>query len=156
MKVGQFKEVLSEIESIFAAGGAKKTADDFRELQGIFDGSDGEDLDQFLAELRRLYTPSKKPVLKLVEKLDELLVHRYVQRLQRSDVFDPSIDKAIEELALDSAVKKAEANAVQHRVLKGRETWPSKKAAVEAIRKALAHRRREADQLKRIQTTTPW
>ncbi len=156
MKVAELREILAEVEAIFVASGAKRTAEDFKELQQIFEGSDDEQVDEFLEHLRKLYAPTKKPRLRLVEASNDLLVEKYIKRLQQCSNDSSAVDKIISDLKSDGAVKKAEANAIQYRLIKGREAWPSKKAAIEAIQKSFAHRRREADQLKRIKTTTPW
>ena len=156
MQVSELREVLAEIEDILATAGAKKSAEDFSELQQIFQGSEDEDVDRFLDDLRRLYAPSKKPKLKLVESIDELVVERYLTLLQKCADDDGDIDQIVDELSSDLAVKKPEANSIQHKFIKGREAWPSKKAAIDAIKKSLIHRRREAEKLARIKSTTPW
>lgn len=156
MKIAELKSVLEEIEAIYLAGGAKKAAEDFGDISRLFDDTELSDVDDFIAELKQLYVAPAKPKLRLVETVDELLVERYLKKLNSLDQSGDGDQALLEELASDSAVNKAEVNLIQYRFLQGRERWPSKKAALQAISKRLAHRRREAEQLKRIDDMTPW
>ena len=156
MKVDELKKILAEIEEIYAEGGAKKAAEDFAELQTVFEGYEDTSVSDFVDQLRSLYAPKKKANLRLVEQIDELVVERYLKRLSSLDKSGCDDEELINSLLADSSVKKAEANLIQHRFLGGRERWPSKKSAVDAIRKRLAHRLREAHQLNRIKDVTPW
>ena len=156
MKVAELKMILAEIEEIYEVGGARKVAEDFAELQRLFEGAEEQDVDSFLDQLRKLYLPNRQPRLRVVEAIDELVVERYGKRLVELDSSGCEDQEIIRELTKDKAVRKSEANAIQHRFIQGRETWPSRKAAIEAIAKTLAHRRREAQQLGRIKGMTPW
>lgn len=158
MKVKELRSVLADIEGIYAAAGADKAAEDFRQLCSILDGYDDSSVDDFIAEMGSIYAPqprsgaAKTPAT----ELDRPLVEEFAQRLRAAGLDREAFERVLAELGRDTRVRKGEANAIQHLYIGGREAWPTRKAALEAIEKTFHQRRFQAAAMKDVAKVTPW
>ena len=135
----------------------KPRASDFAELQALFDGYDDQSVGDFLEELRRLYvTPPKKKSTRAPRKLNQGLIDRYVEALEEAGTDRAKFDPIFEELSTDKVIHKDEMNAIQHRYVKGRKAWASRKAALEAIQNSFLESRYREKALEEVRKSTPW
>lgn len=157
MKVADLRNVLGEIEDIYAAAGAKGPADDLAELINLFDGPEDAEVSAVLEELRSLYD-APKPDADATEPsdLNAAVVERHLARLASLPDDGSQDADTVNRLRDDKAVGKAEANAIQAAFIGGRAAWPSRKAAIDAIERTVAGRRRNAAIMDHIKTVTPW
>jgi hypothetical protein len=138
MNVKELRQALEEAAGILAAAGAKGPSRDLGAFLKLFDGHDDQPVEQFLSDLKvRLDRPA--PVPKRERPPDEQTVERYVQRLRQVGTDKILFDSVFAEISNDRAIRKEEADAVAHKYIGGRESWPTKREALEAIKQWFAH-----------------
>ncbi len=158
MKVKELRAIIEEIEGIYADAGATRPAADLADLLTLFDGCDDQDVDDFLEEVRKLYvTPTrKKKTNRPARILNERLIKRYVDALEDAGTDRAKFDPVFEELSADKVIHKDEMNAIQHRYIKGRKVWATRKAALEAIHNSFLESRYREKALEEVRKSTPW
>jgi hypothetical protein len=70
-----------------------------------------------------------------VKALREAAVTRYVQGLRDAGTDKIVFDEIYDQLIQDPAVRKMEADAIAHAYTGGRPAWPTKREALEAIKR---------------------
>jgi hypothetical protein len=155
MKVKELRDVLEEAESILSAAGAKVPSKDFRIFVDLFKGHDDRPVADFLAELRGRLN-GRQPQPKYQPKaVDEMVVTHYVKRLRDSGTDQYAFEGIQADLSNDSRVGKSEADAIAHLYTGGREKWPSKSEAMNAIADWFTHEAYQAVKMKRVDKATP-
>ena len=157
MNVKELREAIGEVQEICEAAGAAKAAADLDQLTQIFDGHDDQAVDDFLKHLRSLYAPAAKPTTTAKDApADCSVVEGYVARLNEAGSDEQAFERLFEIITSDPQVRKAEANAIQHAYIGGREAWSTKKAALKAIQKWFFGSRYQEAVLEDIKKVTPW
>lgn len=153
MKVKELKSAITDIQLIFEEAGAKSAAADFAELTMVFDGHENDDVEEFLSELRALYVKDELPRSGVV---NDLAAKRYVNRLNDAAGDAEQFAAVLQELASDRAVRKTEMNIIQKAYIGGRDTWPTRKEALNAIQKTFDRRQYTRAALRSVEKATPW
>ncbi len=156
MNVRELRETIGEIQEICLAAGAGKTAADLAQLSQLFDGHEQESIDEFIEQLRAAYLPALQRASPATGPIDAELVSTYVEKLRASEADEGEFAKIFTDLLQDGRVSKAEANAIQHGFIGGREAWPTKKEALKAIEKRAFRNRFQSEVLEDIKKVTPW
>ena len=157
MNVKELREAIGEIQDICEAAGAAKAAADLDELTQMFDGHEDQPVEDFLAHLRSLYAPaSSGQSASKNDDADSSVVEGYVARLKEAGTDRKAFERIFEVMTSDPQVRKAEANAIQHAYIGGREAWPTKKAALKAVEKWFFGSRYQEAVLEDIKKVTPW
>lgn len=157
MQIKDLIDALSELEDIFIAAGAKKAADDVEDLLTIFDGHQDMAVEEFFDEMRKLYTVTPKSKTRARQRqANDLLVERYVRRLNEAALERDAFSKVMADLASDGDVRKAEVDRIQYLYVGGRETVASKRKGLEAIEKWFNQRRYQAAAVEEAGKVTPW
>lgn len=155
MQVRELQETLAEIQGVFEDAGARTAASDFEELLSLFNGHEDESVDEFLSALRKLYVRSP-PARRPITDLDQAAVKRYAASLAEAGEDSDAVDVVLSELGNDKSVRKSEMNAIQKIYIGGRDAWPTRKAALEAIRSTFQRRQYQRAAMKEIEKVTPW
>jgi hypothetical protein len=134
MNVKELREVLAEAEGILTAAGAKGPSKEFRAFLDLLGGRDDQPVAEFLAELRGRLNGSQPASATEANGTDERVVAYYVERLKVADTARHQFDMVYADLSGDRRVGKAEADAIAHRYTGGRDKWPKKSEALEAIK----------------------
>lgn len=137
MIVKKLLDSLTGIASLLDAAGSKKVAADVRSSTQLFPANTAGNADQALAELRELLSQEKAA-----------LVQTYVARLNEAGTADEAFNSVYADLSADKLIGKNEADAVAHEYTGGRTSWPSRKAAVDAIRKKFVERAYQESKMK--------
>ncbi len=157
MQIKDLIEALSEMEDIFTAAGATKAADDVEDLLTIFDGHQDMSAEEFFDEMRKLYTVKSKSKTRATQKqANDLLVERYVRRLNEAALERDVFSNVMSELKSDGDVRKAEVDRIQFQYVGGREMQASKRKGIEAIEKWFNQRRYQAAAIEEAGKVTPW
>ncbi|MEO1650872.1 MAG: hypothetical protein AAFR60_07805 [Pseudomonadota bacterium] len=159
MKVSELKAIIDEVEELLAAAAATKPAEDFAALSELLSEAEDLSVDEFLAELRAAYAPKpRKSANDNAPGVNDVIVRKYTERLSsmKGVQDEGAVGALIDDLRGDKRVSKADANAIQHRFIGGREAWPSKKAAVDAIVDHLRFVQNEAARIDRDRSFRPW
>ncbi len=154
MQVKDLQAVIEQIQLVFEDAGAKSAASDFAELQTLFEGCEDQSVDAFIADLRRLYVkaPAKTPQ----GAVNEVVVKRHTKALAEAGEDKSTFEAAVKALDADKAVRKSEMNAIQKAYIGGRDAWPTRKAALDAITDTFARRAYQREAMKGIEKVTPW
>ena len=155
MNVKELHSTVLEIREICKAAGAAKMAADLTDLCQIFSSHEQESVEEFLNHLRRLYATESNALRPPVD-VDAEIVDRFVKLLRAVGNNQFEFDRVIEELRTDRSVGLGEANAIQHGYIGGREAWPTRKAAFDAIKKSFDRSRYQDAVLEDIKDVTPW
>lgn len=155
MIVRELRDAIGEIQGICEAAGATKAAADLEELAQLFEGHDDQPVEQFLEYLRAIYTIEHLDRDKN-SPADREVVDSYVGRLKEVAGDERAFERVMQTMRRDPLVGKAEANAIQHSYISGRETWPTKQAAFKAIEKWFTGSRFQRDVMEDIKKVTPW
>ncbi len=137
MIVKKLLDSLTGIASLLDAAGSKKVAADVRSSTQLFPSKTGGNADHALAELRELLSQEKAT-----------LVSAYVARLGEAGTEDAAFNAVYADLSADKMIGKDEADAIAHAYTGGRKSWPSRKAAVDAIRKKFVERAYQESKMK--------
>ena len=154
MNVKELREVLEEAEGILTAAGAKGPSKDFRTFLELFKGHDDRPITEFLAELRERLSDRPRPPDVQPNGPDEGVVAHYVQQLHEAGIAQHLFDRLFTELSNDRRVGKAEADAIAHRYTGGRDQWPKKSEALNAIEQWFTHAAYQAVKMKRVDKAT--
>jgi len=140
MSVKKLLESLDGLGAIVEAAGAKKAADGLRTLKGLFGGDSNRPAAEALDELRDVLDSEK-----LAER------GAYLKRLVDAGTDEVKFNSAIDELEKDKRMGKEGVDAIAHGFTGGRTKWPSRKAAIEALRKKFAERAYQASKMRIVE-----
>lgn len=146
MNIGKLRQLLTDVGAVLASAGSTKQAEDLERVAGLMRGREHQPVEQFLDELRADVAPPS---------IAEVIAN-HVARLTAAGVDEPSFRPALEALSKDKMIKKIEADRVAHGYIGGREKWPSRAAAIEAIEKEFVSRRYDASKMKEVARSRPW
>lgn len=150
MKVSDLKVILQRFQAMFDAAGARRQAADLARLIGALDGYDAVSVDDFVDQMEALLAEDAP------EPANDLSIRRHVNRLKEAALDRIAFDKAVADLRSDRRVRKAELDKIAFGYIGGRQSYPSKKAALEAIEGKFLERARNAKKKELIDKTTPW
>jgi hypothetical protein len=137
MIVKKLIESLFGIASVLDAAGSKKVATDVRSAVKLVSADPDADAHMALAELRQILSQEKAS-----------LAADYVLLLNEAGTDEATFGDVHARLSADKLIGKDEADAVAHRYTGGRKQWPSRKAAVDAIRKKFVERAYQESKMK--------
>jgi hypothetical protein len=140
MSVKKLLASLSGLGAIVEAAGAKKAAEGLRALKGLFVGESDRPAAEALDELRNVLN-AEKPAER----------EAYVKRLVDAGSDDAKFNTTVDELQKDKRMDKEDVDAIAHAFIGGRTKWPSRKAAVEALRKKFAERAYQASKMRIVE-----
>lgn len=140
MSVKKLLESLDGLGAIVEAAGAKKAADGLRALKGLFGADSNRPAAEALDELRGILDSEKQ-----VDR------GAYLKRLIDAGTDDVKFNAAIDELDKDKRMDKEDVDAIAHGFTGGRTKWPSRKAAMEALRKKFAERAYQASKMRIVE-----
>jgi hypothetical protein len=149
MNVKQLRAALQEAASIFEASGAKSQKDKVEAFLEIFRGHDEEAVPEFLAGLRQRLTQPDPPAGRSPRQPDELIVERYVQRLQDAGIDKIAFDAVFAALSKDKAIAKEEAEAIARRYADSRARL-DKRSALKEIKTRFSERAYQAVKLMQV------
>ena len=120
ISIGELKEVLEQIQELYALAGANGPAGDFKRLITTLAGHEEESVDEFVEETRSLLglgakdekKPKKKPT-----GSDEEVVEEHVRRLLRARENKADFEAAMVKLKEDARVQAGELSAIANRYL---------------------------------------
>ena len=157
MYVKELSDIIQQIEGVYADAGASRAAADLGELLSLFEGYEDMPVEDFLEEFRRLYVKQpRKSGTKTQTPIDEVLVSRYARRLKDAGNDRAKFNAVFQELNGDRKARKDEVNRIQHLYIGGREAYPTRKAAMDAIAENFNYNRYQSGVLKDIEKATPW
>ena len=155
MQVKELRAALSEIREVFSAAGTKLPERDLNELIGLLDGHDEQELDSFLEALAQdLSTHSNTAKKNSTSAPNEVLVSRYMQRLQAADIDRKLFDEVFADLKSDAGMRKAEVELLAKKYLARKE--PSKAKQLEAIETRFREFRYDRKANERAGAVSPW
>jgi hypothetical protein len=146
MTVSKLRRVLADLGSILTAAGSTKPTEDVARLAELMVGREQQPVEEFLEELRRDIAPLSSGEIVAV----------HIARLRDAGTDEVSFRHALQMLASDRAVKKAQADRVAHGYIGGREKWPTRTAAVKAIEKEFELRLYDTSKMKEVARSRPW
>ena len=130
MKTKKLLDTIDDLSSVVEAAGAKKAAAGLRSLKALFSSSKADqEASDVLSDLRAL-----------MDEGTVVVSDSYLKRLSDAGTDQAAFNAAYGELQNDKRVDKSSANMIAHQYTKGRRAWPSRKAALEAIRKKFVER----------------
>lgn len=138
MKVAELRTVLEEVRAIYEASGSDKAAGDFSEFIGLLDGYEQQSVEDFLVALSNLLkTTTGSGEGKIAEAGTAA---SFIERLENAETNETEFKQVYAELGADKRVRAEEMNAIAHGYIKGRDKWPSRSAAYQAIKKKFVER----------------
>ncbi len=140
MIVKKLIDAITGLGGILQAAGSNQAAEDVRSLRKVLPEDAQTDARHALADLREL-----------LERAQTDLVDAYSKRLQDAGTDESAFDTVCGDLNKDKAIGKDEANAIAHQYTGGRKKWPSRKAALDAIRKKFTERAYQEGKMKIVQ-----
>jgi hypothetical protein len=140
MKVEELRAVLEDVQAIYESSGSGKPAKDFEEFIGLLDGYENQSVDEFLTALTALLKPGSRTGAPGGKIPDAQVTAEFVERLAKAGTDDAQFEPLYAELGADRRVRAEEMNAIAHGYIKGREKWPSRAAAYQAIKKKFVER----------------
>jgi hypothetical protein len=146
MNVGKLRQLLMDVGAVLTSAGSAKQAEDLERVAGLMRGQDHQSVDQFLDELRTDIEPMSPAQI----------IAGHVARLSASGIDELAFRQAFDVLSKDKMIKKLEADRVAFGYIGGREKWPSKASALEAIEKEFVARRYDASKMKEVARSRPW
>ena len=146
MNVGKLRQVLMDVGAIFSAAGASKQVADLERIAALMKGRENQPVNQFLDELQTDLAPLSTAAI----------IAAHVASLLKAGTDELAFRTAYDSVTRDAAVKKSEADHIAHGYIGGREKWPNKKAAIEAIEKEFVARRYDASKMKEVARSRPW
>ena len=140
----QIKKLLKSLEQLAGLAqetGSKKTADAVRTLSSVIEDSDTDrPVEQSLHDLRELLSTEKRRFFE-----------RHVSQLNDAGTDDQLFKSTLEKLERDKSLAKSDIDAIAHMYTNGRTSWPSKKAALKAIRKTFVERAYQEGKMKIVE-----
>jgi hypothetical protein len=144
MSVKKVRDAISEIAAVLGAAGAKTPSKELSALSCALDDDDGKSVTDFFSELRErtrakavgastAKRASKKSVTKSGALCDQACIDQYVRRLEDAGTDSNRFQAVLSEILRDKLVRKPEADGIAAAYAKGRLTWPTKRAAFEAV-----------------------
>lgn len=138
MKVAELRTILEEVRAIYEASGSDKAAGDFSEFIELLEGYERQNVEEFLATLSHLLkTRTGSGEGKIAEAS---IVASFIDRFEKAATDETQFKQIYVELGADKRVRTEEMNAIAHGYIKGRDKWPSRSAAYQAIKKKFVER----------------
>lgn len=140
MKVAELRTVLEEVQAIYEASDSDKPAKGFAEFIELLNGYEHQTVDEFLAALSTLLKTASGKGGSVDKVLGAELVASFIERLTTAGTDQAKFDVVYAELGPEKQVRTEEMNAIAHAYIKGRDKWPSRAAAYQAIKKKFVER----------------
>jgi hypothetical protein len=146
MNIGKLRQLLVDVGAVLISAGSAKQADDLERVAGLMRGQDHQSVDQFLDQLQTDIEPLSPAEI----------IAGHVARLSAAGIDEFGFRQAFDVLSKDKTIKKPEADRVAFGYIGGREKWPSKTSALDAIEKEFIARRYDASKMKEVARSRPW
>jgi hypothetical protein len=145
MNLKRLRDIIADVADLVGASGTKRSADDVRALAQVLHGPDGRSADESIDELEDL-----------ISEEERLARESYVKRLLGAGTDKSSFEPVYAELKNDRCILKEDADAIAHDYTKGRKSWPSRKAALDAIRKKFVERAYQESKMRIVEKSKVW
>lgn len=156
MKTGELKSALADLGAVLTEAGAKAAAQDAHSLVKLLEAHKHKSVDEFLDELRQaLSAPGKKGV-GVAPAADETVVGDHVDKLKGAGLDRAAFEAQLKALKADKRAGRAELDRIAHAFIGGRDTWPTRKAALDAIQTRFNERAYQASKMKHLEKFRPW
>lgn len=156
MKTGELKSALEDLGAVLTEAGAKAAAQDVDSLVKLLESHEHKSVDEFLEELcQSLRGPGKKGA-GVAPAADEAVVVDHVDKLKGAGLDRAAFEAQLKALKADKRVGKPELDRIAHDFIGGRDTWPSRKAALDAIQTRFNERAYQASKMKHLEKFRPW
>lgn len=145
MNLKRLRDIIADVAGIVGASGARQSAEDVRALTQALDGPDERAADEAIDELESL-----------ISQEERLRREAHIKRLLEAGTDKSSFEAVFAELKNDRRVLKEDADAIAHAYTKGRKKWPSRKAALDAIRKKFVERAYQESKMRIVEKSKVW
>jgi hypothetical protein len=143
MKVKDVCRVLDDAVELLEAAGANTQGKGLKSLLEVFKISEGQSVDEFIADLRVRLTPAE-----LKGQTDSepkgTRIEQYVRTLQEAGTDELKFQSVFGKLERDKSINKADVEAIAASYTGGRSKWRLKKDAIAAIRTTFNERAYQA------------
>lgn len=154
MKVAEFHSILSHLERVYMAGGAKGPAKDLQIISDVLRPHADTQLSRFVADLSaRLISAKEKPkgrkksAAPVKAALDESVIASYVALLREAGTLQTRFDQALQRLKADSSLNLSSLTEIAHRYSNSVSKYRSLSAAHKDISQAFIRRARFENKL---------
>ena len=145
MNLKRMRDAIGDAAKLVGAAGSPAAANDLKAIGGILDGPDDLPADVALQELETLLAAAKR-----------LARESYAERLTRAGTDKAAFDDVHAALDKDKCISKEDANSIALAYTLGRHRWPTRKAALEAIRKKFAERLYQESKMRIVERSKVW
>lgn len=156
MRTNELKSVLERLEVVLAEAGARTAASDVRDLVELLDGYGDRPIDDFFEVLRSQAKPPKQREKIASTATDDRVVEQHVQALNDAALDRTAFEASLRALKDDSRAGKVEVDKIAHSFIGGRASWPTRKAALDAILTRFNERAFQASKMKHLEKFRPW
>lgn len=154
MKVADLRAVLSHLQQVYVAGGAKGPAKDLQIISDVLRAHADDDLSTFLTDLgARLTRAPEKPkgrnksTVSAKAVLNEGVIASYVALLRDAGTLQPRFDSAFQQLKSDTSLNLSNLTEIAHRYSNSVSKYRSLGAAHKDISQAFIRRARFENKL---------
>lgn len=133
-------DALTGLGTVIDAAGAKRSAEDIKSLCELFPADRFHSAEEALGELRKLLE---------VERENKRATH--LKQLREAECEEVVFSRAVNALEIDKSVDADDINAIAHAYTEGRVKWPSRKAAIKAIRSRFVERSYQQSKMKIVE-----
>jgi len=141
----KLREAITDIANIAEASGGKKAGSDVRLLNDMLAKDDNEPALSAIDELERDIADPAAP-----------LRQSYIERLEAAGTDQDAFNQVFDTLKSDRQIKKDDLDKIAHAYVWGRERWPSKKSALEAIERRFIQSAYNESKMRIVDRTRVW
>lgn len=156
MNTGELKSALADLEIVLTEAGAKAAALDVKSLVRLLETHEHKSVDEFLEELRQSLSAPGKTGAEGSSEADETVVGDHVDRLKGAGLDRAAFEAQLKALKADKRAGKPEIDRIAHAFIGGRDAWPTRKAALDAIQTRFNERAYQASKMKHLEKFRPW
>ena len=157
MNAGELVAALKDLRLVLIDAGAKSAAQDVDSLLKLFVSHEDEPLEEFLAGLSETLASGggkRKPIQGA--SANERVVADHLAALEGVGLNRSAFEAQLDALGRDKSAGKPELDRIAHGYIGGRQTWPSRKAALAAIETRFNERAYQSSKMKHLEKFRPW
>lgn len=145
MNMLRLREAIRDLAGVVEATSTKRAGDDVRALEDCLSGGDDRKARDAVTEFEDIVRQEK-----------ERFRAAYVDRLNDAGTDRALFEPLFAELSSDKRLLTDDANAIAHAYTQGREKWPTKSAALGAIKTLFGERAYQVAKMKIVEKTRVW
>jgi predicted RNA binding protein with dsRBD fold (UPF0201 family) len=145
MALSVFRQALRNLADVVEASGTKKAAEDVRAIATVLPGPDERQVGDAIADLERLMKLEGEQRLEL-----------YVAQLNAAGTDRSVFERIVDDITKNKRVTKQDADAIAHGYTRGRTSWKTRKAAIDAMKTSFDDRSYQAAKMKIVDKAKVW